>query len=69
MTRLLIKKQIYMVVGYMLDKLVKELNEMNRLVQVYYENEQWALLDKTLNKINTWTTMISKQLENKEMEC
>ena len=69
MTRLLIKKQIYMVVGYMLDKLVKELNEMNRLVQVYYENEQWALLDKTLDKINTWTTMISKQLENKEMEC
>ena len=53
----------------MLDKLVKELNEMNRLVQVYYENEQWALLDKTLDKINTWTTMISKQLENKEMEC
>ena len=47
----------------------KELNEMNRLVQVYYENEQWALLDKTLDKINTWTTMISKQLENKEMEC
>ena len=67
MTRLLIKKQIYMVVGYMLDKLVKELNEMNRLVQVYYENEQWALLDKTLDKINTWTTMISKQIENKEM--
>ena len=56
-----------MVVGYMLDKLVKELNEMNRLVQVYYKEEQWALLDKTLDKINTWTTMISKQIENKEM--
>ena len=51
----------------MLDKLMKDLKEMNRLAQVYYENEQWALLDKTLEKINTWTTMISKQLEKKEM--
>jgi|TARA_B100000073_G_scaffold319829_1_gene299054 hypothetical protein len=51
----------------MLDKLIKELNEMNRLVQVYYKEEQWALLDKTLDKIKTWTTMIGKQIENKEM--
>ena len=51
----------------MLKKLMEELNEMNRLAHVYYKNEQWALLDKTLDKINTWTTMISKQIENKEM--
>ena len=52
----------------MLEKLMKDLNEMNRTAQVYYENEQWALLDKMLNKINTWSTMISKSLEKKEME-
>ena len=51
----------------MLDKLMKELKEMNRMAQVYYENEQWALLDKMLDKINTWSTIISKQIENKEM--
>tara|TARA_B100000287_G_scaffold338129_1_gene324095 strand:+ start:72 stop:230 length:159 start_codon:yes stop_codon:yes gene_type:complete len=51
----------------MLDKLMKDLKEMNRLAQVYYENEQWALLDKMMEKINTWTTMISNKLENKEM--
>ena len=51
----------------MLDKLMKDLKEMNRLAQVYYENEQWALLDKMLSKIKTWSTMISKQLEGKEM--
>ena len=67
MTRLHLKKQICMVGGCMLSKLIKELNEMNRLVQVYYKEEQWALLDKTLDKIKTWTTMIGKQIENKEM--
>ena len=46
---------------------MKDLKEMNRLAQVYYENEQWALLDKMMEKINTWTTMISNKLENKEM--
>ena len=48
----------------MLDKLMKELNEMNRLAQVYYENEQWALLDKMLDKIKTWSTMIKNSIEN-----
>ena len=51
----------------MLDRLMKDLKEMNRLVQVYYEEEQWALLDTTLSKINTWTEMIKKLIENKEM--
>ena len=51
----------------MLDKLMKELDEMNRMAQVYYENEQWPLLDKMLSKINTWSTMISNSIENKEM--
>jgi len=51
----------------MLDKLMKDLNEMNRTVQVYYENEQWALLDKMLIKISTWSTMISKNLEKLEV--
>tara|TARA_Y100000593_G_C4121664_1_gene243007 strand:+ start:59 stop:217 length:159 start_codon:yes stop_codon:yes gene_type:complete len=51
----------------MLDKLMKELKEFNRMAQVYYKEEQWALLDMTLEKISTWSTMISKQLEKKEI--
>ena len=51
----------------MLDKLMEELKEFNRMAQVYYKEEQWALLDMTLKKINTWSTMISKSIENKEM--
>ena len=51
----------------MLDKLMKDLNEMNKLAQVYYKEEQWALLDKIMEKIKTWTTLISKKIENKEM--
>ena len=35
----------------MLDKLMKDLNEMNRTAQVYYKEEQWALLDKMMEKI------------------
>ena len=50
----------------MLDKLMKDLNEMNRMAQVYYENEQWALLDKMLSKIKTWSTMISNILNKEE---
>ena len=56
-----------MVGGCMLNKLIKELNEMNRLVQVYYKEEQWALLDMTLDKIKTWSTMISKSIEKLEV--
>ena len=46
---------------------MKDLKEYNRLAQVYYENEQWALLDRTMVKIQNWSKMISKSLENKEM--
>ena len=53
----------------MLDKLMKDLKEYNRLAPLYYKEEQWALLDRTLEKINSWTTMIGKLLEKKEMEC
>ena len=44
---------------------MEELKEYNRMAQVYYKEEQWALLDKTLDKIKTWSTMISKNLEKK----
>ena len=51
----------------MLDKLMKDLNEMNRLAQVYYENEQWALLDMVMGKIKNYTILIGKSIENSEI--
>ena len=51
----------------MLDKLMSDLNEMNRLAQVYHDNEQWAMLDKMLNKIKIWSTMIQNRIENLEV--
>ena len=50
-----------------LDKLMEELKEYNRMAEVYYENEQWPLLDRTMIKIQHWSKMISKSIENKEM--
>ncbi len=66
MIRLPLKKQIYTVGGYMLSKLMKELNEMNRLAQVYHKEEQWVLLEMIMSKINTWSKMISKIMEKNE---
>ena len=66
MIRLPLKKQIYTVAGYMLSKLMKELNEMNRLAQVYHKEEQWVLLEMIMSKINTWSKMISKIMEKNE---
>lgn len=68
MTRLLFKKQICMVGGYMLDRLMKQLNEMNRLAQVYYKEEQWVLLEMVSVKIKTTTTMINNHLIKSEGE-
>ena len=48
----------------MLDKLMKELDEMNRLAQVYYKNEQWALLEWVMKKISNTTTMINSYLDD-----
>ena len=53
----------------MLDKLMKDLKEYNRLAQLYYKEEQWALLDRTMEKIRHWSKMINKLLEKEEMEC
>ena len=50
----------------MLKKLMEDLKEYNRLAQVYYENEQWALLDKANNKIIIWSNKIKDNLENEE---
>ena len=36
----------------MLDKLMKDLKEQNRLADVYYKNEQWALLEWVMKKIS-----------------
>ena len=68
MMRLLFKKQICMEVGYMLDKLMKELDEMNRLVQLYYKEEQWVLLEMVMSKMKNHTTMINNILIKSEME-
>jgi hypothetical protein len=52
----------------MLNRLMEELNEMNRLAQVYYENEQWVLLEMVIGKIKNTTTMINNYLEKNELE-
>tara|TARA_Y100000593_G_C4190792_1_gene276779 strand:- start:234 stop:407 length:174 start_codon:yes stop_codon:yes gene_type:complete len=52
----------------MLDKLMKELNEMNRLSQVYYKNEQWVLLEMVTSKMKVYTTMINNHLIKSELE-
>ena len=52
----------------MLKKLMEDLNEMNRLAQVYHKNEQWALLEWVMKKISNTTTMINNNLEKNERE-
>jgi len=52
----------------MLKKLMEDLKEMNRLAQVYYENEQWALLEWVMKKISNTSTMINNNLEKNERE-
>ena len=51
-----------------LGKLMKDIEEMNRMAQVYHKNKQWALLDKMLSKINVWGKMIRTILEKEEYE-
>ena len=50
----------------MLDKLMKDLKEMSRTAQVYYKNEQWVLLERTIKQIDLLTTMINNNLEKNE---
>ncbi len=52
----------------MLNKLIEELNEMNRLAQVYHKNEQWALLEWVMKKIENTSNMINKFLDKNELE-
>ena len=52
----------------MLDKLMKDLKEQNRLADVYYKNEQWALLEWVMKKISNTTTMINSYLDKNELE-
>ena len=52
----------------MLDKLMKDLNEMNRLANVYYDNKQWALYEWIMKKITNTSTMISNYMDKVEME-
>ena len=52
----------------MLNRLMKDLNELNRLAQVYHQNQQWVLLEKVMVKINDTTTMIDNYLDKNELE-
>ena len=52
----------------MLDKLMKDLKEQNRLADVYYKNEQWALLERVMKSIRDYSTMIKNNLEKNERE-
>ena len=52
----------------MLEKMMKELNEMNRLAQLYYREEQWVLLEMITGKMKDYTTMINNHLIKSELE-
>ena len=52
----------------MLDKLMKDLIEMNRLANVYYDNKQWALYEWIMKKITNTSTMINNYMDKVEME-
>ena len=56
-----------MVVGYMLKKLIEELNELNRMAQLYYNEEQWALLEMVNKKIMIWSNMINNNLKSERL--
>ena len=49
-----------------LDKHIGQLKEASRLAQVYYNNEQWPLLEKVNQKIIIITTMIKTNLIENE---
>ena len=51
-----------------LNKLMKDLKELHRLSQVYYENKQWPLLEKVINKIEIWNGMVKLNLETQNLE-
>ena len=51
-----------------LNKLMKDLKELHRLSQVYYENKQWSLLEKVINKIEIWNGMAKLNLETQNLE-
>tara|TARA_B100000287_G_scaffold39895_1_gene36379 strand:+ start:603 stop:776 length:174 start_codon:yes stop_codon:yes gene_type:complete len=52
----------------MLEKLMSDLNEMNRLAQLYYKEKQWALFEKVMDKIKNTTNMINNYLMKNELE-
>ena len=52
----------------MLKKLMEELNEMNRLAQVYHKNKQWALLERVMKSIQDYSKMIYNYLDKNELE-
>jgi len=51
----------------MLDRLMKELNEMNRLAQLYHKEKQWVLFEMVTGKMKNTTTMIHNHLIKSEV--
>ncbi len=47
---------------------MSDLNEMNRLAQLYYKEKQWALFEKVMDKIKNTTNMINNYLMKNELE-
>ena len=47
---------------------MKDLKEYNRLAQLYYKEEQWALLDRTNKSILNLTNLIKNNLDECERE-
>ena len=51
---------------YRLDKHMKQLEELSRTAQLYYKEEQWALLERINKNIMNLTNLIKGNLEEYE---
>ena len=49
-----------------LKRLVNDFNQLSKDIVVYYENEQWVLMEKSLNSIKLISTMIRNNLDKNE---
>ena len=62
MMRLLLKKQICMEGGCMLDKWFADLNDMHKMVQLYFRNKQYKTLKLYIQRFEKKLESIKKVL-------
>ena len=76
MIRLHLKKQICMEVGCMLDKWFADLNDMHKMVQLYFRNKQYKTLklyiqrfEKKLESIKKVLNIIEERGDMNDRQC